>query len=224
MAAGQPSQRKPRSALLRRATCRDAALFGRRLRALSASLSQFVVPYTLQLLRDRVRIVLGNGKYRFTIGTGVVILAFVVGLRHHPPVIPGLIIIWLASLYYAAVVIGFDAFSPWVFALSPSSGWQPASNIWLAALGAKTTSATWRSLIVGFIGAISGRSAHPLIGTIVGYAAGLVLSEYIRQGRVTPGSEVRLGGVWSAGASARSSEFAGGILMILLWWLARLGK
>ncbi|MCA9867240.1 MAG: DUF456 domain-containing protein [Anaerolineae bacterium] len=155
----------------------------------------------------------------FTIGTGVVILAFVVGLLGIIlPVIPGLIIIWLASLYYAAVVIGFDAFSPWVFALITLIGLAAGtSNIWLAALGAKTTGATWRTLIVGFIGAIIGTFLLPipLIGTIVGYAAGLVLSEYIRQGELRPALKSAFGGMVGWGVSTLF-EFAGGILMIVL--------
>ena len=46
----------------------------------------------------------------YSIGTGIVILAFVVGLLGTVlPVIPGLIVIWLGALNYAAVDVGFDA-------------------------------------------------------------------------------------------------------------------
>lgn len=155
----------------------------------------------------------------FTIGTGVVILAFVVGLLGIIlPVIPGLIIIWLASLYYAAVVVGWGAFSPWVFVLITLIGLAAGtSNIWLSALGAKTTGATWRTLIVGFIGAIAGTFLLPipLLGTIVGYAAGLVLSEYVRQGELRPALKSAFGGMVGWGISTLF-EFAGGIMMILL--------
>lgn len=155
----------------------------------------------------------------YSIGTGVVILAFVVGLLGTVlPVIPGLIIVWLAALYYAAVVVGFDVFSPWVFALITLIGLVAGtSNIWLAALGAKTTGASWRTLVVGFVGAILGTFflPIPLVGTVVGYAAGLVLSEYVRQGEWRPAVKSAFGGMVGWGVST-IFEFIGGLVMILL--------
>ena len=146
-------------------------------------------------------------------------MAFVIGLLGTIlPVIPGLIIVWLASLYYAAVVVGFDTFSPWIFALLTVIALVAGtSNIWLAALGAKTTGASWRTLGVGFIGSIAGTFLLPipLVGTIVGYAAGLVLSEYVRQGELRPAVKAAFGGMVGWGIST-VVEFVGGVLMILL--------
>jgi len=155
----------------------------------------------------------------YSIGTGIVILAFVVGLLGTIlPVIPGLIVIWLGALYYAAVVVGFDLFSPWVFVLiTIISLVAGTANIWLAALGAKTTGASWRTLIIGFIGAILGTFflPIPLVGTIVGYAAGLVLSEYVRLGDLRPALKSAFGGMVGWGIST-VFEFVGGLAMILL--------
>lgn len=155
----------------------------------------------------------------YFLGTGVVILAFVIGLFGIIlPIIPGLIIIWLASLYYAAGVVGFDTFSPWVFGLITIVGLiAGTSSLWLAALGAKTTGASWRTLVVGFIGAIAGTFLIPvpLLGTILGYAAGLVLAEYARQGALRPAAKTALGGVVGLGVST-VVEFIGAVVMILL--------
>lgn len=155
----------------------------------------------------------------YTLGVGIVIVAFIVGLLGTLlPIIPGLIIIWLAALYYAAVVLGFGAFSPWVFALLTLVALAAGtSNLWLAALGARTTGATWRTLLVGFIGAIAGTFLLPipLVGTIVGYAAGLILSEYVRLGQMRPALRAAFGGVVGWGVST-AVEFAGAILIILL--------
>ena len=155
----------------------------------------------------------------YSIGTGIVILAFVVGLLGTIlPVIPGLIVIWLGALYYAAVVVGFELFSPWVFVLiTIISLVAGTANIWLAALGAKTTGASWRTLIIGFIGAILGTFflPIPLVGTIVGYAAGLVLSEYVRLGDLRPALKSAFGGMVGWGIST-VFEFVGGLAMILL--------
>ncbi len=155
----------------------------------------------------------------YTLSVGVVIIAFIVGLLGTLlPIIPGLIIIWLAALYYAAFVLGFGDFSPWVFALLTLVALVAGtSNLWLAALGAKTTGATWRTLLVGFIGAIAGTFLLPipLVGTIVGYAAGLILSEYVRLGQWRPALRAALGGVVGWGVST-AVEFIGAIIMILL--------
>lgn len=154
-----------------------------------------------------------------TLGSSIVILAFVVGLFGTIlPIIPGLIIIWLGALFYAAAVVGFDVFSPWVFVLITLVGLVTGtSNIWLAALGARTTGATWRTLVVGFIGAILGTFLLPvpLVGTIVGYAAGLILSEYVRLGELRPAMKAAFGGVVGWGVSS-AVELAGAIVMILL--------
>jgi uncharacterized protein YqgC (DUF456 family) len=155
----------------------------------------------------------------YSIGVGIVILAFLIGLIGVvAPVIPGLLIIWLGSLFYAWVVVGFDAFSPWVFALITLVGLVTGtSNIWLAALGAKTTGASWRALVVGFLGGIAGTFLIPIpiLGTILGYAGGLVLSEYVRQGELRPAFRSALGGMVGWGVST-VVELVGGITMILL--------
>lgn len=155
----------------------------------------------------------------YSFGGALVVLAFIIGLIGTlMPIIPGLIIIWLASLFYAGVVVGFDMFSPWVFTfitlVALTAG---TSNIWLAALGAKTTGATWRTLIVGFIGAIAGTFIIPipLIGTVVGYAGGLILAEFVRLNELRPAIKAAFGGVVGWGVSS-AIELAGAVVMILL--------
>jgi uncharacterized protein YqgC (DUF456 family) len=155
----------------------------------------------------------------YSLGIAFVVLAFIIGLIGTiAPVIPGLLLIWLGALVYAWIVIGFDVFSPWVFVLITLVGLiAGTSNLWLAALGAKTTGAPWRTLVVGFIGGIAGTFLIPIpiLGTILGYAGGLVLSEYVRQGQIRPALRTAFGGVAGWGIST-AVELAGGIIMILL--------
>lgn len=155
----------------------------------------------------------------YSLGSGVVILAFVVGLFGvFLPILPGLIIIWIAALFYAAVVVGFDVFSPWVFILITLIALVAGTaNFWLAALGAKTTGASWRTLIVGFVGAIAGTFfiPIPLLGTILGYAGGLILAEYVRLGQWRPAMTAAVGGVVGWGVST-VVELIGAVVMILL--------
>jgi uncharacterized protein YqgC (DUF456 family) len=155
----------------------------------------------------------------YSLGIALVVLAFIIGLVGTiAPVIPGLLLIWLGALAYAWIVVGFDVFSPWVFAfitlVALAAG---TSNIWLAALGAKTSGASWRTLLVGFIGGIAGTFLIPIpiLGTILGYAGGLVLSEYVRQGEMRPALRAAFGGMVGWGIST-AVELAGGVIMILL--------
>jgi uncharacterized protein YqgC (DUF456 family) len=154
----------------------------------------------------------------YSLGIALVVLAFIIGLVGTiAPVIPGLLIIWLGALSYAWLV-GFDVFSPWVFVLITLVALiAGTSNLWLAALGAKTTGASWRTLLVGLIGGIAGTFLIPIpiLGTILGYTGGLVLSEYVRQGEMRPALRTAFGGMVGWGVST-AVELAGGILMILL--------
>ncbi len=155
----------------------------------------------------------------YSLGTVVVVLAFIVGLIGALlPIIPGVIIIWFASLFYAAVLVGFGVFSPWVFVLITLIAMVAGtSDIWLAALGAKTTGASWRTLLVGLLGAVAGTFLLPIpiFGTIIGYAAGIILAEYMRFKEWRPAIRVALGGVVGWGISS-VVELVGGLAIILL--------
>ncbi len=155
----------------------------------------------------------------YSLGGALVIIAFIIGLFGTLlPIIPGIVIIWLASLFYAWILVGFDIFSPWVFALITLIAIVAGTaDVWLAAVGAKTTGATWRTLIVGFIGAIAGTFfiPIPLIGTIAGYAAGLILAEYVRLNDWRQAVRAAFGGIVGWGVSS-AVELAGGVLIILL--------
>ena len=158
-------------------------------------------------------------NFGYTVGAGIVIFAFVVGLLGtFLPIIPGLLIIWLASLFYAWVVVGFPEFSPWIFGLITAVALiAGTANLWLAAIGAKTTGASWRSLLIGVIGGIAGTFLIPIpiLGTVLGYAGGLVFSEYVRLGQLRPAVRSALGGVAGWGVSS-AVELTGGLIMILL--------
>lgn len=155
----------------------------------------------------------------YSIGVALVIIAFIIGLfGTFLPILPGVMIIWFASLFYAWVLVGFSHFSPWIFVLITFIAVVAGtSDIWLSALGAKTTGASWRTLLVGLIGAIAGTFLIPipLIGTIAGYAAGLILAEYVRLNEWRPAVKAAFGGVVGWGVSS-AVELAGGVLIILL--------
>ncbi len=84
-------------------------------------------------------------------------------------------------------------------------------------MGARTTGASWRSLIVGFIGAIAGTFLIPipLLGTLIGYAGGLILTEYVRFNDWHLAVKAAFGGVVGWGISS-AVELVGAVIIILL--------
>jgi uncharacterized protein YqgC (DUF456 family) len=114
-------------------------------------------------------------------GMTAVIVLFLIGVI--VPLLPGILLIWGAVLFYAAAVDGFTVISPWLFALitiiAIAAG---TADWWLSLLGAKTIGASFSALLLGVVGAIIGTFLIPvpLLGTLAGYALGILLGEYLR--------------------------------------------
>ena len=151
----------------------------------------------------------------------IVLVAFGIGLLGSVvPVIPGTLIIWAGTLFYAWPVDRFDSFSPLVFALITLVAFiAGTADIWLPLLGAKSTGAPWRTLVVGLLGAVAGTFLLPLpiFGTIVGYGAGILLGEYLRLHAWRPALKATFGGVIGWGLSA-AVELIGSVILILLFF------
>lgn len=151
----------------------------------------------------------------------IVVIAFGIGLLgSFLPILPGTLVVWAAVLFYAWPYDDFATFSPLVFALITLVGLiTGTADLWLPLFGAKKTGASWRTLIVGFVGGVLGTFLLPLpvFGTIAGYAAGVLLAEYVRQGAWRPAWRATLGGVVGWGLSA-AVELIGAIIMILLFF------
>ena len=151
----------------------------------------------------------------------IVVIAFGVGLLgSFMPVVPGTLLVWGATLFYAWLYDGFDTFSPFVFVLITLIGLVAGTaDIWLPLLGAKKTGASWRTLAVGLIGGLLGTFLLPvpIFGTVIGYGAGVLLAEYVRHGALRPAWRATLGGVVGWGLSA-AVELLGCIVMILLFF------
>lgn len=155
------------------------------------------------------------------LGTLLVFIVLFLGLvGTFVPILPGALLIWLGVLFYAAVVVGFSVFSPWVFIFITLIALVSATaELWLPVLGASSTGASGRDIMVGFLGAIAGTFLIPLpvLGTIIGYAAGLLLSGYIRVRDWRKTIKATFGGVVGWGISS-AVELAGGIAMIVLFF------
>lgn len=134
------------------------------------------------------------------------------------PLLPGIILIYLAVLTYV-----------WAYGME-TLGWASfiiitlialvtgTSDLWMSLLGAKSGGASGRSLIYGAVGAIVGSFFAPLIGTLIGYAGGILLGEYQKRGDWAAAWKASAGGLAGWGV-ATAVQLGGGlvILAIFLW-------
>ena len=97
------------------------------------------------------------------------------------------------------------------------------SDLWLTLFGAKKGGASVKSMLIGTMGAIAGSFVFPLVGTIAGYIAGLLLGEYWQHGDWELAKKAGLGGLAGWGI-ATIIQFIGGIFIfvIFLWQVLHL--
>ncbi len=109
---------------------------------------------------------------------GLVMLIGLVGIV--VPVLPGIILIWLAALGYA-LLAGWGASGPWLFALITILGAVGAvSEIWLTGASARATGASMWSVAAGALLSVIGLIFFNLIGALIGLVIGMLLAEYYR--------------------------------------------
>jgi uncharacterized protein YqgC (DUF456 family) len=134
------------------------------------------------------------------------------------PLIPGILLIWLAVLTYV-----------WAYGME-TIGWANfiiitlialvagTSDLWMSLLGAKKGGASGRSFLFGGIGAIVGSFIIPLVGTIIGYAVGILLGEYQKRGDWNEALRASVGGVAGWGV-ATAVQFGAGLIIlgIFIW-------
>lgn len=164
---------------------------------------------------------------------GVAVALIVVGLVGTViPILPGMVLIWLSVLAYAIIESfgcgyflckAIDVFTFIVLTLIALAA--GTADIWLSALGAKTTGASRRAVFLGFIGSLVGLVLGTfipipifgnLIGSVLGYAAGLLLGQYHKYQDWNTAVRASLGGVagWGIGTVV---QFGGGVLILILF-------
>lgn len=134
------------------------------------------------------------------------------------PLIPGIVLIWLAVLTYVLVngmsTVGLASFVL-ITVIALVAG---TSDLWMSLLGAKTGGASKRALLFGLVGAVVGSFFAPLIGTVIGYALGILLGEYQKRHDWQLAWKASIGGLAGWGV-ATAVQLGGGliILAIFLW-------
>jgi uncharacterized protein len=158
---------------------------------------------------------------------GIVVLFILIGLVGViVPVLPGVLLIWLAVLVYGWYD-GFSQITPWLFAfISLIALVTGTSDIWMSLLGAKTGGASKRSMLYGVAGSILGFAIGSLfivgglIGALAGYMGGILWSEHQKHQDWSLAWKAALGGL--AGWGVATAVQLGGGLFILILFLGRL--
>jgi uncharacterized protein YqgC (DUF456 family) len=135
------------------------------------------------------------------------------------PIIPGTFLVWVTVLLYALFerVNGFMAIDIWSFAfLTLIALVTGLADVWLPLLGGTVRKTSKRAMLFGLIGGTIGTFIAPLVGTIAGYALGILLGEFHKVRDVSKAFRASLEGVahWGVGTVI---QFAGAVLIMIIF-------
>lgn len=154
-----------------------------------------------------------------SLGFGLAVAFMLIGaLGVIIPIVPGTLLTWIAVLAYAWVT-DFAIITPGMFAiLTVIALVTGTADLWLPLLGAKKTGASRRAIALGVVGGIAGTFVIPLLGTVIGYAVGVLLGEYLKHRDLPLAWRASLGGVAGWGV-ATAVQLGGALLMTLMFVL-----
>lgn len=152
-----------------------------------------------------------------TILVTLVLIVMLVGLAGTIlPIVPDLILIWLAALVYG-LVWGFGGSGPWLFAfITLLMLFGYGLNLLITHLGAAQTGASWQALSASLALATAGFFVIPIIGALIGAVAGVFLVEYSRRKNARQAWRVTTGALFGF-AIGFGLQITMGVLMILVW-------
>lgn len=150
---------------------------------------------------------------------GILMLAGLVGILL--PVVPGLLLIWGAGLWWAVADGGGPTRWTVLAAMSVLLVVGTVAKYVLPARSASARGAPLRTLAVGAVCAVIGFFVIPVVGVLVGGVLGIFLAEQVRLGDA--------GRAWQSTRAALVAigvgllvELAAGALMVALWLLGLL--
>lgn len=151
---------------------------------------------------------------------GIAVVFLLIGLAGVLiPLLPGSLLIWITVAVYAAAerLNGFAAIDGVTFAVITVIALVTGlSDLWLPLLGAKVTGSSPRSLIYGVVGGLIGTFIIPLLGSIIGYVAGILIGEYRRYGDWDKALRAGWGGLAGWGI-ATAIQLGGGLLILIIF-------
>lgn len=153
------------------------------------------------------------------VGFGLAVAFILVGIAGIViPILPGMLLVWLSVIVYAWRT-GFETVGwPSLVIITIIALVTGLSNIWLPLLGAQKRGAAKRALFLGIIGAIIGTFVIPLplLGTVIGYAIGVFLGEFMKQREWRLALKASIGGVAGWGVAA-IVELVGALLILIIF-------
>ena len=161
-----------------------------------------------------------------SISFGVVVALIVAGMIGTVvPAVPGTLIVWVSILIYA-IADGWASLGWGVFALITLIAIVTGTaDYWLPLLGAKSTGASRRAMILGPVGALLGAIIGSLVvvgtlpGALIGYAAGLFLGQYSEKPDTKEATKAMVGGLAGYALSA-VIQFGGGLIILIIFVIA----
>lgn len=155
-----------------------------------------------------------------SIAFGVAVFFMLLGLLGAiVPLLPGSLLIWLTVLLYAIVerLNGYAAIDPLTLVvITLISLVTGLADLWLPVVSSKVSGLSRRALVFGVVGAIIGTLVLPLLGSIIGYAAGVLAGEYQKFGDWNKALRAGAGGLASFGVAA-ALELGGGLLVLIIF-------
>lgn len=147
---------------------------------------------------------------------GLIMVAGLAGVA--VPVLPGLLLILAAALFWAIRDAGSQPVAHWiVFAIIAAVfliGW--VLKYLVPARRAAAAGATGRSMLFAVGLGIVGLFVIPIVGAPIGFVLGVYLAERRRLGAHTPAWRATVGALRGVGLSMLI-EFCAGVLMIAVW-------
>ncbi len=132
------------------------------------------------------------------------------------PVVPSVIIIWLAALLYG-IVAGFGKLGAWLFAfltlLTIVS--MLVDNVLMGAK-AREAGASWQSIVWAILAGLVGSFAFPPLGGLIAAPLALYLVEYMRLKDKSETWKIVKGLLTGVGLSSLA-RFGIGFVMVILW-------
>jgi hypothetical protein len=144
------------------------------------------------------------------------------------PALPGIELIWLATVAYW-VVTGFDRWGIiLVVLMTVLLIIGEVMSFFLANTTAAQTGASWQAIAASLVLGLIGMFVIPIIGALIGAVLGVFLVEWYRRRNWREALRATTGAVWGYGLSI-GAQFVVALMMIGLWgvwvfgewWLAR---
>ncbi len=133
------------------------------------------------------------------------------------PILPGMLLVWFTIVVYAWRT-GFEIIGwPTLVFITIVALVAGLAQVWLPLLGAQKQGAAKRALFLGLVGAVVGTFLIPipLLGTVIGYAVGVFLGEYMKVRDINLAFKASLGGVAGWGVSTIVEIVAALVILLI---------